>query len=36
VHLVNAVGKERTDPCSLVWTAMYGLGDREVSPCPLV
>src|SRR5580693_5503606 len=33
--LLDAFGKERTDPCSLVWTVTR-LSDLEISSCPLL
>jgi hypothetical protein len=33
--LLDTFGKERTDPCSLVWTVTR-LSDLEISSCPLL
>ncbi len=33
--LLDPFSKERTDPCSLVWTVTW-LSDLEVSSCPLL
>ena len=32
---LDALGKERTDPCSLVWTVPR-LSNLEISSCPLL
>jgi hypothetical protein len=36
VQRFYALGKKRTDACTLVWTAPYGLSDGEVSTSPLM